>query len=111
MTGMDSFFRQTGKLAAIDWLIDAVIAAGAFGFSCLQLTLAVNLLIPDDFMRRLMGIRAVVPTGVSLAAIAAVTLPLVARRRFPWPVFLWTILSWGLLQTEKIGRASCRERV
>ena len=35
MTGMDSFFRQTGKLAAIDWLIDAVIAAGAFGFSCL----------------------------------------------------------------------------
>ena len=103
MTGMDSFFRQTGKLAAIDWLIDAVIAAGAFGFSCLQLTLAVNLLIPDDFMRRLMGIRAVVPTGVSLAAIAAVTLPLVARRRFPWPVFLWTILSWGLLQTEMSG--------
>ena len=28
----------------------------AFGFGCLQFTLAVNLLIPDEFMRRLMGV-------------------------------------------------------
>ena len=48
--------------------LDAVIAAGAFGFCCLQLTVAVNLLIPDEFMRRLMGIQAMVPSGLSLLA-------------------------------------------
>ena len=57
---MDKIFRNTPKFTATDWLIDAVIAAGAFGFCCLQLTVAVNLLIPDEFMRRLMGIQAMV---------------------------------------------------
>lgn len=105
MTLMDAILRQSKPQTATDWLVDAVIAAGAFGFSCLQLTLAVNLIVPDDFMRRLMGIQAVVPTAISLGAIALVTLPLAARRRWPWPVFLWTMLSWAFLQTEMSGIA------
>lgn len=105
MTLMDTILRQSKPQTATDWLVDAVIAAGAFGFSCLQLTLAVNLIVPDDFMRRLMGIQAVVPTAISLGAIALVTLPLAARRRWPWPVFLWTMLSWAFLQTEMSGIA------
>lgn len=103
---MDRIFRQSARrLSATDWLIDAVVALGAFGFACLQLTLAVNLLIPDDFMRRLMGIQAMVPTALSLGAIALTTLPLVARRRFPWPVFAWTLLAWAVLQMEMNGIA------
>ena len=102
---MDKIFRNTSKLTATDWLIDAVIAAGAFGFCCLQLTVAVNLLIPDEFMRRLMGIQAMVPSGLSLLAIALTTLPLVLRRKFPWAVFVWCLVSWGLLQAELNGIA------
>ncbi|MFR5828393.1 MAG: hypothetical protein ACLUE1_04695 [Adlercreutzia equolifaciens] len=102
---MDKIFRNTPKLTATDWLIDAVIAAGAFGFCCLQLTVAVNLLIPDEFMRRLMGIQAMVPSGLSLLAIALTTLPLVLRRKFPWAVFVWCLVSWGLLQAELNGIA------
>lgn len=105
MTCMDNFLVQKRKLGLTGWLIDAVIAAGAFGFACLQLTLAVNLLIPDDFMRRLMGITAVVPSGLSLAAIALTTLPLVLRRKAPWLVFLWCMVAWGLCQTELNGIA------
>ena len=102
---MDKLFRQTQAFTATDWLIDAVIALGAFGFACLQLTLAVNLLIPDDFMRRLMGIQAMVPTAMTVAAIALTTLPLVLRRKFSWAVFAWTLLSWCALQVELNGIA------
>ncbi len=105
MVLMDKLFRQNQAFAATDWLIDAVIALGAFGFACLQLTLAVNLLIPDDFMRRLMGIQAMVPTAMTVAAIARTTLPLVLRRKFSWAVFAWTLLSWCALQVELNGIA------
>ena len=105
MTPMDIVSRQSKKLTATDWLVDAVVALGAFGFGCLQLTLAVNLLIPDDFMRRLMGIQAVVPTVLSVATIALTTAPLVLRRSFPWPVFAWTMLAWGFFQGELNGIA------
>ena len=105
MVLMDKLFRQNQAFAATDWLIDAVIALGAFGFACLQLTLAVNLLIPDDFMRRLMGIQAMVPTAMTVAAIALTTLPLVLRRKFSWAVFAWTLLSWCALQVELNGIA------
>jgi len=105
MVLMDKLFRQNQAFAATDWLIDAVIALGAFGFACLQLTLAVNLLIPDDFMRRLMGIQAMVHTAMTVAAIALTTLPLVLRRKFSWAVFAWTLLSWCALQVELNGIA------
>lgn len=105
MTLMDRILKQSKKMTTVDWLIDAVVALGAFGFGCLQLTLAVNLLIPDDFMRRLMGIEAMVPTVLSVGAIALTTVPLALRRAFPWPVFVWTMAAWGFLQGELNGIA------
>lgn len=103
MTFMDTIFVQRKKLSAMDWLIDAVIAAGAFGFACLQLTLSANLMFPDEALRRFMGIEAVVPTGWTIFAIALTTLPLVARRKVPWIVFGWCLLSWVWLQGEMAG--------
>lgn len=103
MTFMDTIFVQRKKLSAMDWLIDAVIAAGAFGFACLQLTLSANLMFPDEALRRFMGIEAVVPTGWTIFAIALTTLPLVARRKVPWVVFSWCLLSWVWLQGEMAG--------
>lgn len=78
-----------------DWLFDLVIAAGAFGFGCLQLTVAVNLLIPDESLRRLMGIDAMVPTPAAILAVAVTTLPLVLRRRCPWPTLLIVLTAWA----------------
>lgn len=52
-----------------------------------------------------MGIQAMVPSGLSLLAIALTTLPLVLRRKFPWAVFVWCLVSWGLLQAELNGIA------
>ena len=88
------------RMSGIDWLVDAVIAAGAFGFACLQLTMAVNLLFPDELLRRLLGVESVAPTGYAILAIALTTAPLVVRRRFPWPVLAVTLLLWGLFQSQ-----------
>ena len=83
-----------------DWLFDLVIAAGAFGFGCLQLTVAVNLLIPDESLRRLMGIDAMVPTPAAILAVAVTTLPLVLRRRCPWPTLLIVLTAWAFFQSQ-----------
>lgn len=85
-------------MTALDWVVDAVIAAGAFGFGCLQLTMAVNLLVPDEAMRRLLGIEAVVPTLFAIMVVALTTVPLAFRRRLPWPVFVITLLIWAFFQ-------------
>ena len=58
MVNFGSIFEHGGKMTATDWVVDVVVAAGAFGFGCLQLVLAVNLLIPDETLRRMLGIEA-----------------------------------------------------
>lgn len=93
--------RLQKQMSATDWLVDIVIFAGAFGFALLQLTLSVNLIVPDDFTRRLLGIRIVTPTAMAILATLASCLPLIVRRRFPCASFalcygLWLIFEWGL---------------
>lgn len=87
-------------MSAVDWAVDVVIALGAFGFGCLQLTLSVNLLIPDEALRRFLGIEAVVPTVYAITAVALTTAPLVLRRRYPWPVFVVSVVMWMLFQAQ-----------
>ena len=81
-------------MTSVDWLVDCVIAAGVFGFGLLQLTFSANLFVPDDFMRRLLGIQAATPSILGILATLAISLPLILRRRFPWPVFIATLLLW-----------------
>lgn len=88
-------------MSATDWLVDIVIFAGAFGFALLQLTLSVNLIVPDDFTRRLLGIRMVTPTVMAVLATLLSCIPLIFRRRFPCASFvscygLWFIFEWVL---------------
>jgi len=87
------------EMTALDWLADAAIALAAFAFGCLQLYLAVNLLIPDEAMRRFLGIEALVPTANAIAAVAVTTLPLVLRRRLPWPCLVFVLAAWAFGQT------------
>lgn len=91
---VSSFLRHPVQMTATDWLVDCVIAAGAFGFGLLQLTFSANIFVPDDFMRRMLGIHAITPSLLGVLATLAISLPLVARRRYPWPVFVVTLLLW-----------------
>lgn len=83
-------------MAWTDWAVDTIVAAGAFGFACLQLTFANDLLVPDEFLRRLFGVGAPVSPGLAMLVVALTTLPLVLRRRFPWPVLAFTMVAWSL---------------
>lgn len=88
------FLYEKRKMRLEDHLVDAVIAAGAFGFGILQLTVTVGLLIPDDFMRRVLGIYSVTPSLLSIALCALMCLPIAFRRRFPWPAYILSTLVW-----------------
>ena len=90
---------QRERLTARNWLIDTVIAVAAFGFACLSLSQAINLLIPDELMRRFMGVEAIVPSAQSIVAVAITTLPLVLRRKFPWPVLVVVLVAWAVFQS------------
>ncbi len=87
------------KMTATDWVVDVAIALAAFGFGCLRLYLSVNLLVPDEAMRRFLGIEALVPTASAFAAVAVTTLPLALRRKFPWPVLAFVLFAWVFGQT------------
>ncbi len=89
-----SFMVQDLQMSATDWLVDCVIAAGAFGFGMVQLTLSANVFVPDAFTRMLLGIRTITPTPVEMASMAIMCLPLVFRRRLPWPAFAASLLLW-----------------
>ena len=97
---MTNLLVHDKPMTLTDWLFDLVITAGAFGFGCLQLTMAVNLLIPDEALRRLMGIEAMVPTPAAILAVAVTTLPLVLRRRCPWLALLIVLTAWAFFQAQ-----------
>ncbi len=87
-------------MSATDWLVDCVVMLGAFGFGMVQLTLSANLFVPDTFTRMILGITNVTPSAEGTVATLVTCLPLIGRRRFPWPVFgltllLWMIFDWG----------------
>lgn len=93
------FLWEAKPMTPTDWLVDCVIAAGAFGFGLLQLTLSVNLFVPDDFMRRILGIYSVVPSALAIITTLLLCLPLIFRRKLPWVTFgiiwvLWLGFQW-----------------
>ncbi len=97
---MENFLIDRRPLAPKDWALDAGIAAVAFGFGCLQMLLATSsLVVPDEMLRRLLGIETIVPTAAAYVALALTVFPLALRRRFPWPVFLFVLIAFLGLQS------------
>ena len=87
-----------------DWGIDAAVTALAFLFGCVQLMLAASsIVIPDLALRQYLGMVNVVPNVQVFVALAVTTLPLIVRRRFPWPVFLFCLVSFLGLQNAFNG--------
>ena len=64
---MEDMLVNKQKMRPVDWAVDVAIAAAAFAFGCLQLYLSVNLLIPDETLRRFLGIEALVPSANAIA--------------------------------------------
>ena len=92
-------------MSPADWLVDAVIALGAFGFGLLQMSASANLMIPDDFVRRLLGVRAITLSAWGVLIVALTCAPLVVRRRLPWPAFAVSTAVWAFFQVQ-MGQAS-----
>lgn len=87
---------QPGTLSATQWLVDAVIACGAFGFGMLQMTLSVNLFLPDEFTRLMLGIQSVTPSALAIVAVLLTCAPLVVREKLPWVAFAGCLGFWVL---------------
>lgn len=101
---MDNFLVNDRPMSPKDWGIDAAVAAAAFLVGCGQLMLAASsIVIPDLAMRQYLGIVNVVPDASAFVALALTTLPLAVRRRFPWPVFLFTFVAFLGLQNAFNG--------
>lgn len=95
---MENFLVNKRPLTLKDWLIDVAVAVAAFLFGCGQLMLtASSFVIPDLALRQYLGTVNVVPDISVFVALALTTLPLVLRRRYSWPVFLFVMVTfWGL---------------
>ena len=101
---MENFLIDERPLRPKDWAFDVAVAAVAYGFGCIQMVLAASsLVMPDETLRRLLGIEAIVPTTAAFVALALTVFPLVLRRRFPWPVFLFTLVTFLGLQSSFRG--------
>ncbi|WP_251212742.1 sensor histidine kinase [Adlercreutzia murintestinalis] len=92
--------EQRASLTGIDWGVDVIIALGAFGFGLLQMSMSANLMIPDDFIRRVLGIRAITLSAWGMAAVALTCAPLVVRRRFPWVAFAACAVFWTFFESQ-----------
>lgn len=92
---MEDFLFNTKKMDAADWLLDAAIALGAFAFGCAQLLLTMSsVVMPDELFRQLLGISNAMPQTGAYVAVGLTTLPLVARRKSPWLVFVFVMISF-----------------
>ena len=103
---MDGFLKSDRSMSSKDWAIDVVVAVVAFAVACIQLMLTVSSIIfPDLALRQYLGLVNVVPEFGAFVALAVTTLPLVLRRVFPWPVFLFVLVAHCALQNAYTGFA------
>lgn len=101
---MEEYFIDRRPMKPKDWAVDAGIAIAAFLFGCMQLLLVTSsFIMPDADLRHLLGIDAIVPSAAAYVAVAFTVFPLALRRRFPWPVFVFTMIMFSLFQSAFRG--------
>ncbi len=84
-----------------NWVVDVIVTIVAFCLGCALLMLsASSVIISDVFMQQYLGIVSVTPTAGAFIAVAITTFPLVVRRRFPWMVYLFTMITFLGLQPQ-----------
>ncbi|MEG0989250.1 MAG: sensor histidine kinase [Gordonibacter sp.] len=101
---MENFLVNNRPMSPKDWGIDVALAVAALLFGCVQLMVTSSSLVVHDLaLRQYLGTVNVVPDASVFVALALTTLPLVARRRFPWPVFLFVMVVFLGLQSSFRG--------
>ncbi|MBQ3106876.1 MAG: two-component sensor histidine kinase [Eggerthellaceae bacterium] len=101
---MENFLIHNRDMKPRDWAFDVALAVMAFAFGCVQMVLTTsNVFMPNPELREILGIEAIVPDAPAFVALALTTLPLVLRRRFPWPVFLFVFVVFLGLQAAFNG--------
>ena len=54
--GMDSILIHNKEMTPRDWAIDVAVALAAFAFGAVQLMVSASLILPDETLRRMLGI-------------------------------------------------------
>lgn len=95
---LKDFLYTSVPMTATDWLVDCVIALGAFGFGLIQLALSADLFVPDPFTQMILGIRDIgakpFPRPIDALSTFLICVPLIFRRHIPWPCFILTLVLW-----------------
>ncbi|MBQ9068534.1 MAG: sensor histidine kinase [Eggerthellaceae bacterium] len=93
-------------MSSRDWTIDAVIAVAAFLLGCAQLSLSnIAFVVQDEDFRTMIGVVNVTPSLSSYLMLGLTTWPLVLRRKFPWPVLVFTFIAYvvALVQVKNVS--------
>ena len=87
-----------------EWGVDAAVCAGAVLFGFAQLMLAASsIVIPDLALRQYLGIVNLVPDVRVFVGLALTIVPIVVRRVFPIPVFLFCLITFIGMQNAFDG--------
>lgn len=93
-------------MATMDWVLDVVIAVGAFVVGWAQLSLSnMSFVINDEEFRTMVGVVNISPTFSTYLLLGLTTWPLVLRRKYPWPVLVFTFVSYvvALIQAHYVS--------
>lgn len=95
-----TFVNRDVKMTAIDWIVDFLIAAVVFGLTIMQITGSNDLMIPDSFARKILGVTTERPDVMVFVCLAICCAPLLIRRKFSWISFLLCLISWAFMQVH-----------
>lgn len=82
-------------LSTRDWIVDIVIAVVVFIAGWAQLSLSnMAFVLQDEDFRTMIGVVNVTPTFSTYLLLGLTTWPLMLRRKFPWPVLVFTFMAY-----------------
>lgn len=103
---MENILVNKRSLSSRDWLVDVLVALAALLFAYVQLYLATSpIVFHDDTFRDMVGILTRAPDPSAYVLLAFTALPLVFRRMFPWPVYVFVIVLYSFAQDSAPGYA------
>lgn len=98
---MENLLINKRTMKTRDWMIDGAVMLVALFFAIVQMYVASSpVMFRDESFRNMAGVVTRDPGIAAYVLLIATVLPLVLRRRFPWPVLVFTftlfVMSQGL---------------
>lgn len=96
---MNNFLINTKTLTKKQWVFDAAFAFAVFLFGIAQVLLtSTSIMVHDESFRDMVGYVNVTPSLSVFIGLAFLSFPLVLRRQFSWPVFIFVLVAFLGLQ-------------